>query len=344
MSNQKTSAESNYEMPVLEIRDLQVHYRTKENPVRAVDGVNLTLSKGDSLGLVGESGCGKSTLGFAILRLLKSNGEINSGSIIANIEGSRVDLTKLPEYQMEHVRGRYVSMIFQAAQDSLNPFQKIRDHLSDTLKAHSVDEEEISKRINNLLEDLEIPLNRLDDRPYQFSGGMQQRISIALALILDPFLVIADEPTTALDVLVQARILTILKTLKKRYNLTMIFISHDLGVIADITNKVAVMYSGQIVEFGPKDLVFNQPGHPYTLGLLEAVPNVRKDIEKLASIPGSPPDLKNPPSGCRFHPRCPKAREICVEKAPQYWYPEPNQGVFCHIYNSEYNESLEVNQ
>ena len=216
--------------PVLEIKDLQVFFHTKQKPVRAVDGVNLAINFGDSLGLVGESGCGKSTLGFSILRLLKSNGEIINGSVVVNMNGTRVDLTKLPERQMERIRGRYVSMIFQAAQDSLNPLQTIRDHLSDTLEAHDIAEEDIESKINELLIDLEIPLSRLDDRPHQFSGGMQQRISIALALILDPFLVIADEPTTALDVLVQARIIGILKSLKKIHNLSLIFISHDLGV------------------------------------------------------------------------------------------------------------------
>ncbi|OLS22415.1 MAG: Oligopeptide transport ATP-binding protein OppD [Candidatus Heimdallarchaeota archaeon LC_3] len=328
--------------PVLEIKDLQVFFHTKQKPVRAVDGVNLAINFGDSLGLVGESGCGKSTLGFSILRLLKSNGEIINGSVVVNMNGTRVDLTKLPERQMERIRGRYVSMIFQAAQDSLNPLQTIRDHLSDTLEAHDIAEEDIESKINELLIDLEIPLSRLDDRPHQFSGGMQQRISIALALILDPFLVIADEPTTALDVLVQARIIGILKSLKKIHNLSLIFISHDLGVIADITNKIAVMYAGQIVETGPTDVVFSNPGHPYTVGLLNAVPNVRKDIETLSSIPGSPPDLKNPPSGCRFHPRCPKAKKICQEKFPSFWSPTQDQIVLCHIYDPEYETSPEV--
>ena len=194
------------QVPILELRDLYVYYETKTKPVKAVDGVNIKIFKGDSLGLVGESGCGKSTLGFSILRLLKQNGRIKQGSIILTIEGKRVDLTKIPDNQISQVRGQYVSMIFQAAQDALNPLQTIRDHLYDTLKAHVQNREKFNQRIEELLEELEIPKSRLDDRPFQFSGGMLQRISIALALILDPIVVIADEPTTALDVLVQARI------------------------------------------------------------------------------------------------------------------------------------------
>ena len=329
------------QVPILELRDLYVYYETKTKPVKAVDGVNIKIFKGDSLGLVGESGCGKSTLGFSILRLLKQNGRIKQGSIILTIEGKRVDLTKIPDNQISQVRGQYVSMIFQAAQDALNPLQTIRDHLYDTLKAHVQNREKFNQRIEELLEELEIPKSRLDDRPFQFSGGMLQRISIALALILDPIVVIADEPTTALDVLVQARILNILKRLKEQYHLTLIFISHDLGVISEISNKVFVMYAGQIVEFGETAKIFKNPSHPYTQGLLGAVPNV-KQPKKLNSIPGSPPDLINPPSGCRFHPRCPTAKMICRKEIPSYWKTEDGTEVMCHIFNPEYEYSQEL--
>ncbi|MFW9928774.1 MAG: ABC transporter ATP-binding protein [Candidatus Thorarchaeota archaeon] len=336
--------EEDKSIPLLEIKNLRVNYRTKGKPVRAVDDVNLSIFKGDSLGLVGESGCGKSTLGLAILRLLKSNGEIPTGEIILDINGKRVDLTKLPEHQMTQIRGQFISMIFQAAQDALNPLQKIDDHLVDTLKAHFVNKNKIEGKIQQILNDLEIPLSRLEDRPFQFSGGMQQRISIALSLILDPLLVIADEPTTALDVLVQARILNILKELKDRYNLSLIFISHDLGVIAELTNKIAVMYAGQIVEYGPTEVIFNDPAHPYTSGLLKAIPNILVDVRKISSIPGTPPDLRNPPKGCRFHPRCSKARQVCIDEEPKYWYPNPHQAALCHIFNPDYNSSKEINK
>lgn len=326
---------------ILEIKDLYVYYDTKTKPVKAVDGVNIKLFKGDSLGLVGESGCGKSTLGFSILRLLKQNGKIRNGSIILTIEGKRVDLSKLPDNQIAQVRGQYVSMIFQAAQDALNPLQTIKDHLYDTLEAHLATKESFNERIEKLLQELEIPKSRLDDRPFQFSGGMLQRISIALALILEPLVVIADEPTTALDVLVQARILKILKRLKEEYDLTLIFISHDLGVISEVSNKICVMYAGQIVESGLTENIFKNPKHPYTVGLLNAVPNVKQSRRKLTSIPGSPPDLINPPSGCRFHPRCPKAKKICMDVVPTFWKEEGND-VLCHIYNPEYENSQPI--
>ena len=342
MDNLSKSEILNSQVPILEIQNLFVQYETKTMPVRAVDGVNIEIYKGDSMGIVGESGCGKSTLGFSILRLLKQNGKIKNGSIILNIEGKRVDLTKLPDNQISQVRGQYISMIFQAAQDALNPLQTIRNHLYDTLKAHSRDRNKFNAHIDTLLQELEIPASRLDDRPFQFSGGMLQRISIALALILDPIVVIADEPTTALDVLVQARIINILKRLKEEYNLTMIFISHDLGVISEISNKICVMYAGQIVELGDTSKIFKNPRHPYTNGLLNAVPNIKQSRKKLLSIPGSPPDLIDPPSGCRFHPRCSEAKLICKEETPTYWETDDGTKVLCHLLNPKYEYSQEL--
>ncbi|MFX0174292.1 MAG: ABC transporter ATP-binding protein, partial [Candidatus Hodarchaeota archaeon] len=284
---------------LLRVQDLTVEYPTSEGNIRAVDHVSLTLQNGEVLGLVGESGCGKSTFGFALLRLLKG-GRIRSGKII--FDG--VDLIKLPERKIKKLRGAEISMIFQASQNALNPLQKVSKHFKDTLKVHKRGQD-ITDEVIELLRRLEISESRIDDYPFQFSGGMQQRIVIALTLILNPKLIITDEPTTALDVLVQARLLQLLKELIEEFNLTVIYITHDLGVVAEITNRVAIMYAGQIVEVGDTSTIFTNAAHPYTKALIAAIPNVKDETKKkLAFIPGHPPDLKNPPKGCRFAERC----------------------------------------
>lgn len=304
---------------ILRIINLDVNYYSRNSkPLRAVNNVSIDLFEGETLGLVGESGCGKSTLGFSLLRLLKSNGRIDNGQILISLNNQYLDLTQISDNEMNLIRGNYISMIFQAAQDCLNPLQKVSAHLYDTLIAHGVDKETQYKLIEDIFSDLDIPINRLNDYPFQFSGGMQQRIAIALALILNPKIVIADEPTTALDVLVQAKIIKNLKILKEEKHLSMIFISHDLGVIAELTNRVAVMYAGELVEIGETDDIFNNSLHPYTIGLINAVPNIINEQNKIISIPGSPPDLRDPPSGCKFHPRCEFAKNICRTEPPNF--------------------------
>lgn len=329
--------------PILSVKDLKVSYRTERTILRAVDGITFDLFSGDSLGIVGESGCGKSTLGFSIIKLLKGNGQIDSGKIYFKTKKEKyIDITSLNEDEIYKLRGNYISMVFQAAQDALNPLQSIKNHLIDTLKAHYVDKSTHKKKIETIFKELEIPISRLNDYPFQFSGGMLQRISIALALILEPELIICDEPTTALDVLVQSKILSLLKKLKEKKDLSMIFISHDLGVIADISNRVAVMYAGQIVEIASTNDIFGNPRHPYTKGLLSSVPNVLEKSKTMKSISGSPPDLKNPPQGCRFNPRCEFAKFICSEKGPILWGLEnTNHFARCHIDTVEYNNSEE---
>jgi peptide/nickel transport system ATP-binding protein len=329
--------------PILIISNLFVNYNPEEDPIQAVNDVSINLYEGETLGLVGESGCGKSTLGFAILNLLRGNGKITKGTIACSINNNYLNIASLEEYQLNKIRGKYVSMIFQASQDCLNPLQTIRSHLIDTLEAHEIPKSQHLKLIKNIFNDLEIPISRLDDYPFQFSGGMQQRIAIALALILNPQIVIADEPTTALDVLVQAKIINMLKRLKTDKNLSMIFISHDLGVIADVTSKVAVMYAGEIVEIGDTRDIFHNPLHPYTQGLIKAVPNIKTDIHLIQSIPGSPPDLKNPPSGCKFHPRCEFARKICTTTiAPFQSITNSTHIAKCHKLNPDFSNEEEI--
>lgn len=352
---------------LLEVQNLVIEYPVKGGQIRAVDNVSLTLENGDALGLVGESGCGKSTLGFSILNQLKG-GQVKSGQVLFQQQ----NLILLSENEIRGLRGNEISMIFQASQNVLNPLQTVQKHFEDTLLAHSSEEvEEISedkqknksnpilqyfvdtfsslfngkkkkisdeewKDVLTLLSQLEIAENRLKDYPFQFSGGMQQRIVIALALLLKPKLLIADEPTTALDVLVQARILDLLKELKKQFQLTMIFISHDLGVVAEVTNKMAIMYAGQIVEFGDTRSIFTNPKHPYTEALLEAIPEVKDEDRKIQkSIPGSPPNLKNKIIGCRFAPRCKYVMDTCKSISPELLILDNNENykVRCFKYH-----------
>lgn len=336
-------SEEEKNIPILRIRNLKVNYRTKGGDVRAVNNINLDIIKGDSIGLVGESGCGKSTLGYSIIRLLKENGYIKEGNIFYNYKNNKfLNLRNLDNEEINKIRGNHISMIFQASQDALNPLQTIKSHLIDTLKAHNIDESLFTDKIHNILTDLEIPINRLNNYPFQFSGGMQQRISIALSLILNPQLVICDEPTTALDVLVQAKIINLLKKMKEKNNLSLVFISHDLGVIANITNKVAVMYAGQIVEFGKTRDIFKETLHPYTKGLVKSIPNLLSKKQKMSSIPGSPPDLKNPPTGCKFHPRCEFAKKLCSLEEPPIWSRNNNDHFYkCWLETPEYNKDDE---
>ncbi|RLE15145.1 ABC transporter ATP-binding protein [Candidatus Aerophobetes bacterium] len=290
------------------------------------------MRKGETVGLVGESGSGKSTLGLSILKLVPSPGKIVDGQILFDSK----DITKLDNKKMRMVRGKRVSMVFQDPMTSLNPLMRIEDHLTETIKAHQkVTQEEAKEKAALLLGEVGIPPERAKDYPHQFSGGMRQRVGIALAIALNPDLLIADEFTSSLDVIVQFQILNLMKKLKASYNMGMIFISHDISLVSEIADKIALMYAGQIVEFAPADAFFEEHLHPYSEALLNSVPNVQLSDQKLSYIPGMPPDLVNPPRGCRFYPRCPYAKDLCREKEPPLIEVKPDYMVKCFRYDEK---------
>lgn len=309
---------------LLKVQDLHTSFFTYAGEVKAVRGISFDLDKGEAIGIVGESGCGKSVTMMSILRLLTDTGKIKKGS--AYFEGR--DMTKLTNDEMLKIRGNEISMIFQDPMTSLNPVFTIGDQLREPLIRHKkMNKLEASKKAIELLRLVGIPEaeKRLKQYPHEFSGGMRQRVMIAMALACNPKLVIADEPTTALDVTIQAQILELMKDLKNKINTSIILITHDLGVVADLCNRINVMYGGIIVESGSKRDIFYRTAHPYTLGLLKSVPNPKTLVkERLKPIDGQPPDLIQPPIGCPFTPRCQFAMKICAEKQPPYF--EINDG------------------
>ncbi len=317
-------------MTLLEVEDLRVYYETRKGVVKAVDGVSFTVEKGESLGIAGESGCGKSTLGFSLLKLVPEPGRIVGGKIV--FEG--IDITKLSEDEVRrNYRWKKVSMVFQGAMNALNPVRTIGEQIVEAIVMHdrSYTLERAWKRAGDLLELVGIDRERVKSYPHELSGGMKQRVVIAMALALNPKLLIADEPTTALDVVVQAQIMNLLKRLKKELNMSLILISHDLSIIAEMADKVAIMYAGKIVELGRAEDIFLNPKHPYTSGLISSVPRLRGE-KKLTWIPGQPPDLISPPPGCRFHPRCPECMDVCRKEEPPMIEVEPGHYVACWLY------------
>ena len=309
-------------MALLEVSDLRTHFFTRQGVVRAVDGVSFSIDVGRTLGIVGESGCGKSVTALSIVGLIpKPPAKIVSGSV--RLDGR--ELTTLSEGELEEVRGAEIAMIFQDPMTSLNPTLKIGTQIAEVIRRHlELPRAEARARSIELLEEVRIPnaRRRLDDYPHQFSGGMRQRVLIAIALSCEPKLLMADEPTTALDVTVQAQVLDLLDELRQSHNMAMILITHDMGVIAEAADEVAVMYAGQIVESAPAVELFDHPEHPYTEALMSALPqlegeNVRDG--RLTAIPGRPPDLLNPPVACRFAPRCPHAHldDSCRLELPE---------------------------
>jgi len=289
--------------PLLKIEGLKTYFFTEEGIIKAVDGVNLEVERGETLGIVGESGCGKSVTMLSVMRLIDPPGRILEGRIL--FDGQ--DLLQLPEAEMRHIRGNRISMIFQQPLTSLNPVFKVGDQIAEVLEIHEgLSHEEARKRAIEMLEMVGISdaERRAEAFPHEISGGQAQRIMIAMALAANPELLIADEPTTALDVTIQAQILDLMRALKERIGTSIIFITHDLGVIAEMADKVAVMYAGEIVEFADVHTLFNDPKHPYTQGLLSSIPVLGQVRERLEVIPGSVPHLLNPPAGCKFHPRC----------------------------------------
>ena len=315
--------------PLLEVRDLAVRFRMPTGAVQAVRGVSFRLDDGQALGIAGESGCGKTTTALSLVRLLPSNGEIHAGSV--NLMG--IDLVPKSENALARYRWREISIVFQGAMNALNPVHRVRDQIAEPIRVRLGESEGTArKRAGELLELVGIPKKRGSAYPHELSGGMRQRAMIAIALACDPAIVIGDEPTTALDVMVQAQILQLLEELRAELGLSLILITHDLSVLAETCDRVMVMYAGLIAEEGPVGRVFTAPRHPYTQKLLSSFPNIRADRRTLDVIPGAPPDLRNPPIGCAFAARCPAVMTVCREVAPPEVRFADDVRVACHLY------------
>ena len=316
--------------PLLVVDDLRTYFNLESGTVKAVDGVSFTLNYGEALGIAGESGCGKTTTALSLVRLLPANATVVSGSI--RLMG--IDLVPKSENALRRYRWREISMVFQGAMNALNPVQRVRDQIAEPIEQRLGQSPEVArKRAGELLELVGMPVQRGRTYPHELSGGMRQRAMIAMALACDPAIVVGDEPTTALDVMVQAQILELLEDLRHKLGLSLILITHDLSVIAETCDRVLIMYAGRVAEEGPVNEVFRRSRHPYTQKLLAAFPNIGADRRALEVIPGSPPDLRNPPSGCRFAPRCTAAMAICREVDP----PEltfDGVRVACHLYHA----------
>lgn len=317
---------------VLSVRDLSVSYLAKRGRVRAVSNVSFDLHAGETLAIIGESGCGKSTLNLALMRQLPKSASIDRGNIIYTYrDGRQIDLLTLNKREMRAYLWSECSMVFQGALNSLNPVIRIRDMVYDTAAAHGVARLEARKRALKLFEQVRLDPERVfQSYPHELSGGMRQRVLLALSLILRPQVVIMDEPTTAVDILTQRSILDVLKLLREELNFSVMFISHDLAVAAEIADTVATMYAGELVEIGNVDDVFYRSRHAYTYSLLNAAPRLSVGAQELMSIPGSPPDLIEPPPGCKFHPRCAFAEDVCRTIPPPLVTYEGGQQAACH--------------
>lgn len=316
-------------MTLLNIQDLSVRYRTLGGEVQAVDRASFSLEEDQYLGLVGESGCGKTTVAKAILRLLPPNGFVSGGKIL--FRGR--DLLSLPEPEFRKVRWKEISMISQSAMNALDPVYRVEDQVIEAIRAHEpVSWEEARSKVSQLFTMVGMDGRRMKDYPHQFSGGMRQRTIIAMALALNPFLIIADEPTTALDMIVQDQILRKVKDLQRELKNSMLIITHDVAVVAENCNQMVVMYAGWVAERAKTRDLFLHPLHPYTIGLQNAFPSMKGPIKELVQIPGYPPSLIDPPAGCRFRPRCPFAKAICSREEPQEIEAEVGHWVRCHFW------------
>lgn len=302
-------------MALLEVQNLKTYFTTLSGPVRAVDGISFEVEKGKATGLAGESGCGKTTTALSVLRILPSNGRIIGGKMLFRGE----DLVALNEDVMrEDFRWKQISIVFQGAMNALNPVYNVGDQIVEAITLHdqNVDKSGAWERAGKLMELVGIEASRLENFPHEFSGGMRQRAMIAMALACNPSMLIADEPSTALDVIVAAQVLRLLRELKEKLGLGMLLITHDLSIIAETCEKAAIMYAGKIAEYGDVVSVFKEPYHPYTQGLIGAFPDITSKRRQMVSIPGVPPDLLDPPRGCRFHPRCKYAMDVCKKEVP----------------------------
>jgi peptide/nickel transport system ATP-binding protein len=316
--------------PLLDVDALSVEYRTTRGNIRAVEDVTFSLGTSEILGLVGESGSGKSTLGLSLMRLVPPPGRIIQGKI----ELKNKHLLALSQREMRDLRGTEISYVFQDAMMSLNPMKKIGDHFVEMIRAHDqgVKKESALEQAYKAFRNVGIPAERIEDYPHQLSGGMRQRTMIALAIVLNPSLVIADEPTTALDVIVQAKILDLLLSLRKAFKMSLILITHDLSIVLERCDRVAVMYAGQLVETAPTSELNANPKHPYTQKLLTTIPNIQLADQRLEAIAGSPPNMLNPPRGCRFSPRCPHVMKICRTKIPELTLTGRDHYTRCYLY------------
>jgi peptide/nickel transport system ATP-binding protein len=319
---------------VLSVEDVWIEYKTPFGYLQAVRGANLEIRQGEAVALIGESGSGKSTLGFGILRMLPRGARVSRGRIMYTFQdGRKVNLLDMSSKDFREFRWNECAMTFQAAQNSLNPVMRVKDTFHETAKAHGkTNSREIRERTLDLLQKVQLDPKRVYDAyPHELSGGMRQRVSIALSLLLDPQLIILDEPTTALDIITQRAIIDVIRNLREELDFTMIFVSHDLSLAAELADRVSTMYAGQIVEYGPVRDVFYMPKHPYSVGLLNAVPPIQgEEFTPLTSIPGSTPNLANIPEGCPFHPRCPYHTEICTRVDPPLIEVGPRHVAACH--------------
>ncbi len=319
-------------MVLLELNHLRLYYKTVRGIVRAVDDVDLNVESGEAVGVVGESGCGKTSMANAIIKMLPSNVALYDGRII--LDG--LNIVDLPEDEVRRkVRWRQISIVFQGAMNVLNPVIRVGHQVAEPLIIHAeMDRDEAYKIARERMKLVGLHEEVFNRYPHELSGGMKQRVVIAMALVMNPKIVILDEPTSALDVSIQAQIMNLLKKLKRELNISMIFITHDIALASDISDKIAVMYAGQIVEIGAAEQVLLSPKHPYTQKLLKATPRLSGE-EKPEFIPGTPPDLVNPPNGCRFHPRCPYVMDVCRERGPGRFEPEKGRRVMCWLYGGE---------
>lgn len=316
------------EEEVLSVRDLAVDYRLKNGRIRACEGISFSLRRGEGLGIVGESACGKTTVALSLIQLLPDNGEIAQGEILLNGR----DIAPFTENDLRKVRMKEISIVFQGAMNALNPVRRVGDQIMEAIRAHySLTERECRRKTEEIFSQVEIDPKRIKEYPHEFSGGMKQRVMIAMALSCDPQVIIGDEPTTALDVMVQAQILQLLEDLRQERGMGLILISHDLSVVGETCEKMAVMYAGRMIEIGSTEAIFQNPSHPYTEALLSAFPDIKGDGRLAPSIVGSPPSLMNPPRGCRFYPRCSQGKTICQEKDPPLVHLEKDHYSFCHL-------------
>jgi peptide/nickel transport system ATP-binding protein len=316
----------------MDVQDLKMFYRTSSGWVRAVDGLTFRLESGRGLGVVGESGCGKTSIAITLMKILPRNARIFGGKVI--FDGK--DLISMSESDMrKDIRWSGISLIFQGAMNALDPVFRIDDQIVEAIKIHEpkVTEKEAKERIAKLFELVGVDPSRASNYPHEFSGGMKQRACIAMALACNPKMLISDEPSTALDVIIAAQILKLLRELKQKLNLGMMVISHDLSIVTETCEEAAIVYAGKVAEFGDIVQIFKEPLHPYTQGLLSAFPSIKAQKTRLVAIPGSPPDLTKPPPGCRFNPRCKYAMEVCRKKVPALIETEKNHLAACHLVN-----------
>jgi peptide/nickel transport system ATP-binding protein len=324
-------------LDVLDVRDLTTHFFMQQSVARAVENVSFTLKKGEKLGLAGESGCGKTTTALSIMKLLPPGGRILKGEILLDNE----DLVKKTDREMNSIRWKKISIVFQGAMNALNPVIRVGDQVTEAItEKEKMSKAEALQRARSLFELVGLDSSRVSDYPHEFSGGMRQRVMIAMALACNPSIVIADEPVTALDVVVQARILELIKELQKQLSLSVIMITHDLSVIAETCDRVAIMYAGKIAELGKATDIYKESWHPYTEALITAFPSIAGSKRRFNSVPGDPPDLTSPPTGCRFHPRCPWQDAMCRDQDPEYREVGPDHYVACH-HSEEIREKLQ---